>query len=439
MPVPLAGSSNKTSIDPGASLNMSTTEPLGVRPPLNMPLKVLLLDSADLSGGALNSIDPAITQMGKVGVFRGDNAPGRTDAFFTQHLLPDLDTSVGVEHALLKAILLARYKETHDIDFDGQEGDRADTETDQGVFFLVLHVARVDARVQLLFTLGYNSLVVTSANDILLLVGTLFQFVQIDVVECEGKTTDTHKQTDGGESHTLHGIRTLCFKLAAGSEFVQRVDRTSFHIVTVDSLVLRVCAKGDWRRGGWSMHLDLAESSRIADRQGEAIVLLDMVVIFFTRATSPASMSSAKTKAQNIIDQNGVAVFSKSYCPYCKATKELLSKSGAKFYALELDQIDDGADIQNALAEMTSQRSVPNIFINKEHIGGNSDIQALKKDDLKSKLTAANAFANTCMRYLVKLKCTKIRADEMLTTTRPTDVGQRAAAECVNWRPAHAR
>ncbi|KAI5209578.1 hypothetical protein E4T39_00926 [Aureobasidium subglaciale] len=125
-------------------------------------------------------------------------------------------------------------------------------------------------------------------------------------------------------------------------------------------------------------------------------------------------MSSAKAKAQNIIDQNGVAVFSKSYCPYCKATKELLSKSGAKFYALELDQIgklaalpvvsahrnptanksfhaDDGADIQNALAEMTSQRSVPNIFINKQHIGGNSDLQALKKDDLKSKLTAASA------------------------------------------------
>ncbi|THV82350.1 hypothetical protein D6D27_08408, partial [Aureobasidium pullulans] len=119
--------------------------------------------------------------------------------------------------------------------------------------------------------------------------------------------------------------------------------------------------------------------------------IINFVRSFFTRATSPASMSSAKAKAQNIIDQNGVAVFSKSYCPYCKATKELLSKSGAKFYALELDQIDDGADIQNALAEMTSQRSVPNIFINKEHIGGNSDIQALKKDDLKSKLTAASA------------------------------------------------
>lgn len=50
-------------------------------------------------------------------------------------------------------------------------------------------------------------------------------------------------------------------------------------------------------------------------------------------------MSAAKTKAQGIIDDNAVAVFSKSYCPYCKATKSLLSEIGAKYYAIELDQV----------------------------------------------------------------------------------------------------
>ncbi|KAJ9620470.1 Glutaredoxin [Taxawa tesnikishii (nom. ined.)] len=102
-------------------------------------------------------------------------------------------------------------------------------------------------------------------------------------------------------------------------------------------------------------------------------------------------MSAAKTKAQKIIDENGAVVFSKSYCPYCRATKELLTKLGAQYYTLELDQIDDGSAIQDALQEITNQRSVPNIFINKEHIGGNSDIQALPKDQLKSKLTTAHA------------------------------------------------
>lgn len=34
-----------------------------------------------------------------------------------------------------------------------------------------------------------------------------------------------------------------------------------------------------------------------------------------------------------------LVVFSKSYCPYCKATKATLSGLGAQYYALELDQI----------------------------------------------------------------------------------------------------
>ena len=103
-------------------------------------------------------------------------------------------------------------------------------------------------------------------------------------------------------------------------------------------------------------------------------------------------------------------MFSKSYCPYCKATKQTLSDMGAKFYAIELDQVgmfapdiictdmsrtyksdlDDGADIQNALEEMTHQRSVPNIFIQKKHIGGNSDLQS-KKSELPSLLKEAGA------------------------------------------------
>jgi len=101
-------------------------------------------------------------------------------------------------------------------------------------------------------------------------------------------------------------------------------------------------------------------------------------------------MSAAKTKAQSIIDENAVAVFSKSWCPYCKAAKALLSEQGARAYILELDQVDDGAAIQDALEEITSQRSVPNIFIGQKHIGGNSDLQA-KKSELPSLLKAAGA------------------------------------------------
>lgn len=52
--------------------------------------------------------------------------------------------------------------------------------------------------------------------------------------------------------------------------------------------------------------------------------------------------------------------------------------------------VDDGAAIQDALEDMTKQRSVPNIFIGKEHIGGNSDLQG-KKAQLPNLLKKAGA------------------------------------------------
>ncbi|KAL7624883.1 Glutaredoxin [Parahypoxylon ruwenzoriense] len=101
-------------------------------------------------------------------------------------------------------------------------------------------------------------------------------------------------------------------------------------------------------------------------------------------------MADAKTKAQSIIDENAVAVFSKTYCPYCTASKRLLNSLGAKYKLVELDEVSDGPAIQAALFEISGQRTVPNIWIGKEHIGGNSDLQA-RAGELKGLLTAADA------------------------------------------------
>ncbi|ROV94027.1 hypothetical protein VMCG_08285 [Cytospora schulzeri] len=102
-------------------------------------------------------------------------------------------------------------------------------------------------------------------------------------------------------------------------------------------------------------------------------------------------MEAAKQKAQSLIDENAVMVFSKSYCPYCRASKKTLESAGAKFKVYELNEESDGDDIQNALEKISGQRTVPNIYIGKQHIGGNSDLSALGSDKLKSKLKAVNA------------------------------------------------
>ncbi|KAK6858041.1 glutaredoxin 3 [Apiospora arundinis] len=111
---------------------------------------------------------------------------------------------------------------------------------------------------------------------------------------------------------------------------------------------------------------------------------------FFSSTVTAEAMSAATQKAQAIIDGNAVAVFSKSYCPYCTQTKKLLKDSNAEFYALELDNEEDGSAIQDALEKMTGQRTVPNVFIGQKHIGGNSDLQA-KKKELKTLLSSVGA------------------------------------------------
>ncbi|KAJ1328924.1 glutaredoxin 3 [Microdochium nivale] len=107
-------------------------------------------------------------------------------------------------------------------------------------------------------------------------------------------------------------------------------------------------------------------------------------------SVTPEAMSAAKTRAQEIIDSNPVAVFSKSYCPYCTATKKLLDSTGANYFLLELDQESDGSALQDALEEISGQRTVPNVYIGQKHIGGNSDLQA-QKSQLSSLLKSAGA------------------------------------------------
>ena len=88
-------------------------------------------------------------------------------------------------------------------------------------------------------------------------------------------------------------------------------------------------------------------------------------------------------------------IFSKSYCPHCKATKELLKQKNVAFEVIELDQEPKGADMQNILEKISGQRTVPNIYINSEHFGGNSDLQAANKDgSLDLKLAFNSEFLN---------------------------------------------
>lgn len=71
---------------------------------------------------------------------------------------------------------------------------------------------------------------------------------------------------------------------------------------------------------------------------------------------------------------------------YCVKAKAVLQEFGVEFFVMELDKEKNGSAIQQYLAEKTGQRTVPNIFINQQHIGGCDDLLATKANGSLKKL-----------------------------------------------------
>jgi len=91
------------------------------------------------------------------------------------------------------------------------------------------------------------------------------------------------------------------------------------------------------------------------------------------------SSSDLSDKISSIISENKVVVFSKTYCPFCIATKQLFERMGVDAKVIEFDKVADGDAMQAALSKLSGQRTVPNVFINGEHLGGNDDTHAAKR------------------------------------------------------------
>ena len=70
-----------------------------------------------------------------------------------------------------------------------------------------------------------------------------------------------------------------------------------------------------------------------------------------------------------------VKIYSSDYCPYCHRAKALLRERGVS----DWDEIvvDGKPDVRAAMAQLVGRTSVPQIFINGQHVGGCDDLHAL--------------------------------------------------------------
>lgn len=69
-----------------------------------------------------------------------------------------------------------------------------------------------------------------------------------------------------------------------------------------------------------------------------------------------------------------IEIYTWGYCPYCVRAKNLLTEKGMEFTEVPLDGKDDEL---MKLRERTGQRTVPQIFIDGEFIGGFQELSAL--------------------------------------------------------------
>lgn len=69
-----------------------------------------------------------------------------------------------------------------------------------------------------------------------------------------------------------------------------------------------------------------------------------------------------------------ITVFSISGCPHCRAAKALLQECGVPLVDIDLDRYPER---RREMVERTNQRTVPQIFFNAVHAGGNDRLQEL--------------------------------------------------------------
>jgi glutaredoxin-like protein len=70
-----------------------------------------------------------------------------------------------------------------------------------------------------------------------------------------------------------------------------------------------------------------------------------------------------------------VAVFSREGCPYCTRTKALLQDAGIPFEELVLNRDFS----ESTIRAVSGMSSVPQVFVNGDHIGGSEDLEAWLK------------------------------------------------------------
>ena len=73
-----------------------------------------------------------------------------------------------------------------------------------------------------------------------------------------------------------------------------------------------------------------------------------------------------------------VEIYTTPTCPYCKAAKSLLTRKGVSYQETDVSR---DPQIRVAMTQRADRRrTVPQIFIDGQHVGGSDDLHALEDE-----------------------------------------------------------
>ncbi|WP_100658060.1 glutaredoxin 3 [Alteromonas flava] len=83
-----------------------------------------------------------------------------------------------------------------------------------------------------------------------------------------------------------------------------------------------------------------------------------------------------------------VEIYTKGYCPFCHRAKALLEQKGVAYTEYPIDKQPELRD--EMISRANGGYTVPQIFINQQHIGGCDDMYALESQQKLDPLLAAD-------------------------------------------------
>ena len=84
-----------------------------------------------------------------------------------------------------------------------------------------------------------------------------------------------------------------------------------------------------------------------------------------------------------------VLVYTTTVCPYCVRAKQLLQRKNIAYQEINLNT--EPAEVRLELIAKTKHRTVPQIFINDQFIGGCDELYALEREGKLDEMLANNS------------------------------------------------